>query len=80
MKSATELKNINKRILLLQGQQKLLNEEYVELDAKPNKSKEETKHLASVRSLQWSLIYEIRGLQKKFKDVSEQVINEIINS
>ncbi|EBS4516529.1 hypothetical protein DQT32_03775 [Salmonella enterica subsp. enterica serovar Braenderup] len=80
MKSATELKNIHKRILLLKGQQELLNVEFAELDAKPNKSKDETKHLANVRNLQWSLIYEIQGLQKKFKDVSAQVINEIINS
>lgn len=80
MKSATELKNIHKRILLLKGQQELLNVEFAELNAKPNKSKDETKHLANVRNLQWSLIYEIQGLQKKFKDVSAQVINEIINS
>lgn len=80
MKSATELKNTHKRILLLKGQQELLNVEFAELDAKPNKSKDETKHLANVRNLQWSLIYEIQGLQKKFKDISAQVINEIINS
>lgn len=80
MKSATELKNLHKRIQQLKGQQKLLNEEYVELDAKENKTKDETKHLASVRNLQWSLIYQIRGLELTFVELKDQVVQEIINS
>ena len=80
MKSATELKNLHKRISQLKGQQQLLDIEYSELDAKENKTKDETKHLSNVRQLQWSLIYEIRGLELKFTDLKEQVIFEIINS
>ncbi|AFC21880.1 hypothetical protein GAP32_427 [Cronobacter phage vB_CsaM_GAP32] len=80
MKSATELKNLHKRIQQLKSQQKLLNVEYAELDAKEKKTKDETKHLAAVRNLQWSLIYKIRGLELTFKDLKEQVILEIINS
>lgn len=80
MKSATELKNLHKRILQLKGQQTHLNVEFDELNAKENKSKDETKHLASLRNLQWSLIYQVRGLELTFKELSDQVILEIINS
>lgn len=80
MKSATELKNLHKRILQLKSQQNLLNIEYAELDAKGNKTKDETKHLAALRNLQWSLIYQIRGLTLTFKELSDQVILEIVNS
>lgn len=80
MKSATELKNLHKRILQLKSQQNLLNIEYAELDAKANKTKDETKHLAALRNLQWSLIYQIRGLTLTFKELSDQVILEIVNS
>lgn len=80
MKSATELKNIHKRIQQLKGQLKLLNVEYVDLDAKENKTKDETKHLSSIRNLQWSLIYKIRGLELTFNELKDQVIQEIVNS
>lgn len=80
MKSATDLKNLHKRIQQLKGQMALLRIEYEELDAKEKKTKDETKHLAGIRSLLWNLIYQIRGLELTFNDQKEQVILEIINS
>ncbi len=80
MKSATDLKNLHKRIQQLKGQMALLRIEYEELDSKEKKTKYETKHLAGIRSLLWNLIYQIRGLELTFNDQKEQVILEIINS
>lgn len=80
MQSITDLKNMNKRIILLKSQQKLLNDEYDTLDAKENKSKDETKHLANLRQLQWKLIYQIRGLERTYVELKERVILDIINS
>ena len=80
MKSATELKNLNKRIELLEGQLKLTRTEITELDDKENKTKDETKHLSRLRQLPTNLIYKIRGLQLDFKDLKEVLIIEIINS
>ncbi|UYE98873.1 hypothetical protein XbC2_456 [Xanthomonas phage XbC2] len=80
MKSATELKNLHKRIELLKGQLAMVSTEIKELDAKENKTKDETKHLAKSRQLQTNLIYDIRGRQLDFNDLKEVVISEIINS
>ncbi len=80
MKSATELKNLHKRIELLKGQLTMVSTEIKELDAKENKTKDETKHLAKSRQLQTNLIYDIRGRQLDFNDLKEVVISEIINS
>lgn len=80
MKSATELKNLHKRIELLKGQLTMVHAEIKELDAKENKTKDETKHLAKLRQLQTNLIYDIRGRQLDFRDLKEVVIFEIINS
>ena len=80
MKSATELKNLHKRIELLKGQLTMVNTEINQLDSKENKTKDETKHLSRLRQLQTNLIYQIRGLQLDFKDLKEVVIIEIINS
>jgi len=80
MKSATDLKNLHKRIQLLKGQRKLLDEEWLVLEGKQGKSKEETKHQANVSKLKWNLIYEIRGLEIKLNELKEQVISEILSS
>ena len=56
MKSATELKNLHKRIELLKGQLSMVSVEINELDSKENKTKDETKHLAKLRQLQTNLI------------------------
>jgi hypothetical protein len=79
MKSATDLKNLHKRIQLLKGQLQLLNEEWLVLEGKQGKSKDETKHQANVSKLKWNLIYEIRGLQLTFNELKEKVILEIIS-
>ncbi len=80
MKSAAELKHVHNRIQLLQGQKKLLREEFLELNEKEGRTKDENKHLANIQKLHWSLIYEVRGLQLKLHDLREQVIAEIVNS
>jgi Tfp pilus assembly protein PilN len=80
MKSATELKNLHKRIELLTSQLKLVMIEIDEVDSIENKTKDETKHLAKLRQLQSSLIYDIRGRKMDFRDLKEVVISEIINS
>lgn len=80
MKSATDLKNLHKRIKLLKGQLQLATDEWAVLESKEGKSKDETKHLANVSKLKWGLIYEIRGLQLKFNELKEKVITEIISS
>lgn len=80
MKSATELKNLHKRIELLKGQLTMVNTEINQLESKENKTKDETKHLAKLRQLQTNLIYDIRGRQLDFNDLKEVVISEIINS